>query len=76
MSARPIAVTINAATGQAGEAIVVTPPANDGNRGEDSFTLTAHSGAVGNSMERASVTIDVADINPLPAVEMRCWSTP
>ena len=56
-------------TPQAGAAIVVTPPANDGNRGEDSFTLTAYSGAVGNSMERASVTIDVADINALPAVE-------
>ena len=62
---KPAAFTI----GQAGEAIVVTPPGNDGNRGEDSFTLPAYSGAVGNSMERASITIDVADINPLPAVE-------
>ena len=64
-----MAITVDSDTGQAGEAIVVTPPANDGNRVEDSFTLTAYSGAVGNSMERASVTIDVADINALPAVE-------
>ena len=62
-------VTIHAQTPQAGAPIVVTPPDNDGNRVEDSFTLTAYSGAVGNSMERASVTIDVADINALPAVE-------
>ena len=62
------AVTINRATPQAGAAIVVTPPDNDGNRVEDSVTLTAHSGSVGNSMERASVTINVADANALPAV--------
>ena len=62
------AVTIDSNTGQGGAAIVVTPPANDGNRVEDSFTLTAYSGAVGNSKEEASVTIDVADINELPAV--------
>ena len=61
-------ITVDSETGQAGEAILVTPPENDGNRVEDSFTLTAYSGAVGNSMERASVTIDVADINALPAV--------
>ena len=65
------AVTINAQTPQAGAAIIVTPPGGDngdGNRVEDSFTLTAYSGAVGNSIERASITIDVADINELPAV--------
>ncbi len=51
-------------------AIVITSPDNDKNRVEDSVTLTAHSGAVGNSKERASVTIKVADINALPAVAM------
>ena len=61
-------VTINADTGQAGAAITVTPPMDDGNRVEDSFTLTAYSGSTGNSMERASITIDVADANELPAV--------
>ena len=61
-------VTINAATGQAGAAITVTPPMDDGNRAEDSFTLTAYSGSTGNSIERASITIDVADANELPAV--------
>ena len=34
------------------------------------MTLTAYSGAVGRSTERASVTIKVADINALPAVAM------
>ena len=34
------------------------------------MTLTAYSGSVGNSTERASVTIKVADINALPAVAM------
>ena len=34
------------------------------------MTLTAHSGAVGRSMERADVTIKVADIHALPAVAM------
>ena len=63
-------VTINAGTGQAGMPITVTPPNDDGNRAEDSVTLTAHSGSVGNSMRRASVVIDVADANELPAVEM------
>ena len=61
-------VTIDMATGQAGETITVTPPMDDGNRVEDSFTLTAYSGSTGNSTERASITIDVADANALPAV--------
>ena len=60
--------TIDGDTLQGGEPIVVTPPTNDGNRVEDSVTLTAHSGSVGNSMERTSVTIKVADANVLPAV--------
>ena len=42
----------------------------DGNRVEDSFTLTAYSGAVGRSTEQASATIKVADANALPAVAM------
>ncbi len=66
------AVTISAGTGQAGALLVVTTPTGangDGNRVEDSFTLTAYSGSAGNSTERASITIDVADINALPAVE-------
>ena len=60
--------TIDGDTLQGGAVIVVTPPTNDGNRVEDSVTLTAHSGSVGNSMERTSVTIKVADANVLPAV--------
>ena len=60
--------TIDGETLQGGKPIVVTPPKNDGNRVEDSVTLTAHSGSVGNSMERTSVTIKVADANALPAV--------
>ena len=62
------AVTINAETPQGGAPIVITTPESDGNRVEDSVTLTAYSGAVGRAMERASVTIDVADANSLPAV--------
>ena len=50
--------------------IEVTTPTNDGNRVEDSVTLTAHSGSVGNPKERASVTIKVADANEPPAVAM------
>ena len=50
--------------------ITITPPEDDGNRVEDSFTLTAYSGAVGRSTEEASVTIKVEDINELPAVAM------
>ena len=60
--------TIDGKTPQGGAVIEVTPPTNDGNRVEDSVTLTAHSGSVGNSMKRASVTIKVADANVLPAV--------
>ena len=63
-------VTINMATGQAGAPLTVTTPSGangDGNRVEDSFTLTAYSGSAGDSTPRASITIDVADINALPA---------
>ena len=65
-------VEINAGTGQAGASLVVTTPSGtngDGNRVEDSFTLTAYSGSAGDSTPRASITIDVADINALPEVE-------
>ena len=61
-------VTIDSSTPQGGAALTVTPPSNDGNRVEDSVTLTAYSGAVGRAMERASTTIKVADANVLPAV--------
>ena len=62
------AVSITSATPQAGQVIMVTTPTMDGNRVADSVTLTAHSGAVGNSKEEASITIDVADADALPAV--------
>ena len=52
------------------QTIEITPPGNDKNRDEDSVTLTAYSGAIGRSTERASVTIKVADANELPAVAM------
>ena len=61
-------VTINASDQTA--MIEITTPTNDKNRAEDSVTLTAHSGSVGNSKEEASVTIKVADIHALPAVAM------
>ena len=63
-------VVVDMESGQTGEAILINPPGDDGNRAEDSFTLTAHSGSAGDSMERASVTIKVADLNALPAVAM------
>ena len=50
--------------------ITISTPMNDKNRVEDSVTLTAHSGSVGNSTEQASVTIKVEDDNVLPAVAM------
>ena len=40
------------------------------NRVEDSITLTAYSGTAGNSTLADSLSIDVADINALPAVAM------
>ena len=55
------------------QTITITPPSGangDGNRVEDSVTLTAHSGVVGRSTERADLTIKVADKNELPAVAM------
>ena len=49
---------------------IQTPTGGDGNRDEDSVTLTAYSGAVGRATPRASVTIKVADADALPAVAM------
>ena len=45
----------------------VTPPGNDGNRVEDTVTLTAYSGTVGNATEEASQSFRVADAHALPA---------
>ena len=45
----------------------VTPPANDGNRAEDTVTVTAYSGTVGNATEEASQSFTVADAHALPA---------
>ena len=39
---------------------LVTPPANDGNRAEDTVTVTAYSGTVGNAVEEASASFRVA----------------
>ena len=63
-------VTITEATVQAGEGFTITPPAEDGNRVEDSVTVKAFTGTLGRPVERASETIKVADINALPAVAM------
>ena len=49
---------------------IQTPADGDGNRVEDSVTLTAFSGSVGRATPRVAVTIKVADANELPAVEM------
>ncbi len=46
---------------------VVTPPANDENRVEDTVTVTAYSGTVGNATEEASASFTVADAHALPA---------
>ena len=55
------------------QTITITTPSGangDGNRVDDSVTLTAYSGVVGRAVPRATVTIKVADKNELPAVEM------
>ena len=44
----------------------VTPPANDGNRVDDTVTVTAYSGTVGKATEEASRTFRVADAHALP----------
>ena len=48
--------------------ITVTTPATDKNRVTDTITLTVYSGSAGNAMMEGSVSVDVEDINPLPAV--------
>ena len=45
----------------------VTPPANDENRVDDTVTVTAYSGTVGNATEEDSQTFRVADAHALPA---------
>ena len=45
----------------------VTPPGNDGNRAEDTVTVTAYSGTVGNATEEASASFTVTDAHALPA---------
>ena len=45
----------------------ITPPANDGNRVDDTVTVTAYSGTVGNATEEDSQTFRVADAHALPA---------
>ena len=44
----------------------ITPPANDENRVEDTVTVTAYSGTVGNATEEASQNFKVADAHALP----------
>ena len=45
----------------------ITPPVNDGNRVDDTVTVTAYSGTVGNATEEDSQTFRVADAHALPA---------
>ena len=45
----------------------ITPPASDGNRVDDTVTVTAYSGTVGNATEEDSQTFRVADAHALPA---------
>ena len=45
----------------------ITPPGNDGNRTEDTVTVTAYSGTVGNATEEDSASFTVADAHALPA---------
>ena len=63
-------VTITEMTDQAGVAFTLTAPNEDGNRVDDSVTLKAFTGTLGRPVERAAITIKVADINALPAVAM------
>ena len=46
-------------------------PDDDGNRTDDTVTLTAYTGTVGDREEVASESITVADVNALPAVEAK-----
>ena len=45
----------------------ITPPVNDKNRVDDTVTVTAYSGTVGNATEEDSQTFRVADAHALPA---------
>lgn len=45
----------------------ITPPDNDGNRVDDTVTVTAYSGTVGNATQDASRAFRVADAHALPA---------
>ena len=59
-SAIPGAVTSHSFT--------ITPPTNDGNRKEDTVTVTLYSGSAGNSDVEDSKALKVADDNALPEV--------
>ena len=50
--------------------IVITLGGNDKNRDEDTITLSLYSGTAGNSTLEDTLSIDVEDINALPAVAM------
>ncbi len=54
--------------GVARETLTITQDAGDGNRVTDTVTVSAHTGVVGASVEKASLSIDVADANALQAV--------
>ena len=60
-------VTIGAGGGPT-ETLTIMQTAGDGNRVTDTVTVSAHTGVVGASVEKASLSIDVADANALQAV--------
>ena len=55
---------------QSTQSIAVTLGGADGNRVDDTVTLTAYSGSAGNSTPVDTLSIDIEDINALPAVAM------
>ena len=52
------------------ENITITLDDNDGNRVEDTITVSVYSGSVGNSTLVDSLSIDIEDTDALPAVAM------
>ena len=63
------AIVLNMANAD-GVDIVIEMGTNDGNRVEDTVTLTLYSGSAGNSTPEETLSFDIEDINALPAVAM------
>ena len=67
----PMTATVPAITADNdSETITITLGGNDKSRDDDTITLSAYSGTAGNSKLEDTLSIDVEDINALPAVAM------